>query len=280
MKKNVACILLCCAIIHFFFSQENSLKTIGFFSAESNSSEPKTTQLIQDLYFSHVSILEDYDVVDYRYIPYTNPLPQDIIEPSIAFYITITESSDTWKCALTAILLPQLTIQQKVFEYGSYYQILLDAKNTIILFFNSLSPQSEKLIAPVKNDERNPNSSISLDAFAGTWFGDDFIDKVIILRAGRGFVIYKNGASMNISVEIKNNKIIAKQTSQANASFFPELPRDLALTAAPQTDPLEWVMEAVNENLLVGEKKTLEAVYKDGLAVSVQNIILRTKWTR
>ena len=280
MKKKAVCIILFYALFHVLFSQTDDFKTLAFFSAVSNSKESNTINLIQDLYFSHVSVLEQYTVIDYRNTQYTNPLPSNIQEPSTAFFVIINENAGKWKCSFHAVIFPELKEYSKEFIYDSYYQILLDAKNVVALFFTSLSTGAT-LDTVVQNPElETPKLVINLDSIAGTWAGDEFIDKIVILRAGRGFIIYKNGATMNISVQVSNNKIIAKQTSKANASFFPELPREFALTAAPETDPLEWVMEAVNENLMIGEKKTIEAVYDNGIPVSVKKITVSAKWTR
>ncbi len=281
MKKKELCTILFCAVFFTLFSQTSPSSTVGFFSAVSDSKETNTITLIQDLYFSHVSILDRYTVFDYRTVPYSAALPQNIEKPAIAFYVAIHESDGTWICILNAVTLADSNEVVKELRYDSYYQILLDAKIVVSDFFASLSPAS--VAATPSLSDASPEKkeiNVSLDLFSGTWAGDEFIDKVVILRAGRGFIIYKNGATMNISVRVENNKIIARQTSKANASFFPELPRELALTAAPLTDPLEWVMEAVHENKLTGIKKTIEAVYENGNPVSVQKITAQATWTR
>lgn len=280
MIKKAVCTILYCAFLSMIFSQSEDFNTIGFFSAVSNSKETNTIILIQDLYYSHVSILDKYTVFDYRNAPYSASLPESIVKPSVAFFVNILESPGSWKCELNAVVYPELHVYKQEYEYDSYYQILLDAKNVISAFFASLNSSSPELTADENLSADKKEVIIHLDSFAGTWTGDEFIDKVVILRAGRGFIIYKNGATMNISVEVKNNKIIARQTSKANASFFPELPREFALTAAPQTEPLEWVMEAVTENILIGEKKTIEAVFDNGNPVSIKKITVTAKWTR
>ncbi len=280
MKKKVISILLFCIFFQILFSQSATFKTLAFFSAVSNSKEVNTIQLIQDLYFSHVSILEQYTAIDYRTVQFTTPLPANIQEPSIAFFVVINESEGMWICELNAVVFPERREIKKSYSYDSYYQILLDAKTVISGFFTSLLYPSSEVSVTDAAALKKQEIVLNLESIAGTWAGDEFIDKVVILRAGRGFIIYKNGATMNISVEIKQNKVIAKQTSKANASFFPELPRELALTAAPQTEPLEWVLEAVTENMLIGEKKTIEAVYDNGLPVSVNKITISAKWTR
>ena len=81
------------------------------------------------------------------------------------------------------------------------------------------------------------------------------------MRGGRGFVIFKNGASMNITVEIKSSgggqNIIITQNGKANASFFTDLPRELALKEAVNAQPIKWVFQALDDNTLNGIKNTL-----------------------
>ena len=90
------------------------------------------------------------------------------------------------------------------------------------------------------------------------------------MRGGRGFVIFKNGASMNITVEIKatgsSQSIVITQNGKANASFFTDLPRELALKEAVNADPIKWVFEASDDNTLKGIKNTL--ILNDGAATS------------
>ena len=49
----------------------------------------------------------------------------------------------------------------------------------------------------VQAESNEPYTEATLETLAGTWTGEALVDKVIILRGGNGFVIFKNGASMN-----------------------------------------------------------------------------------
>ena len=118
----------------------------------------------------------------------------------------------------------------------------------------------QKENAKDNNIEEKHQKSIPLENLSGTWKGEENIDKIVILRGGRGFVIFNNGASMNI--QIKNstsvpNQIIVTQNSKSNASFFPELPRNMALQAAVQAEPIQWILNINDENTLKGIKQTL-----------------------
>ena len=100
------------------------------------------------------------------------------------------------------------------------------------------------------------------------------------MRGGRGFVIFKNGSSMNITVEIKSDgssqNIIITQNGKANASFFPELPREVALKEAVNADPVKWILTLDDDDTLSGIKSTL--ILNDGVAINgTMNVVWKRK---
>ena len=114
------------------------------------------------------------------------------------------------------------------------------------------------LIVKEKKQEPKKNSSVTIEILAGTWTGEKNISKIVILRGGRGFIIFTNGASMNINVSIDENSFIhIKQTSSSNASFYPELPRKNALEIAPFAKPIEWILQYNDDDSLSGIKNTI-----------------------
>ena len=84
---------------------------------------------------------------------------------------------------------------------------------------------------------------------------------------------------MNITVEIKNTsegkQILIKQNGRANASFFPELSRTVALKEAVNAAPITWLFTLTNENTLVGTKNTL--IESNGSAIRAD---LNVTWNK
>ena len=84
---------------------------------------------------------------------------------------------------------------------------------------------------------------------------------------------------MNITVEIKTSgasqSIIITQNGKANASFFPELPREVALKEAINAEPIKWVFNLDDNDTLTGTKSTL--IYSNGAA---SNGTLNVTWKR
>ena len=119
---------------------------------------------------------------------------------------------------------------------------------------------------------------LSLENISGTWTGEPNINKIVLLRGGRGFVIYKNGATMNINVQIENNTLHCIQTGKSNASFFPELPREIALVVALNAEPIKWIMTLTDGNTLSGTKESLQTAGND--ASTVEKAIIPVTWTK
>ena len=255
MKKAVLLVI----ISTIFSLQLICQSKIGFFMAVSDSSDTATINLTQDLYFQKLSLLPNVVVSDLRETKFSSANLSEYPDLDFVFYPEIQENGTGWKCIFHAkkISSNQNYVSEK--NYDSYYMILMDAKNEVTKFI-------EKLNSPTKDssfDENSSNNSsstesyISIESLSGTWTGEEFIDKIVILRGGRGFVIYQNGASMNISLKIENGNLIATQISKSNASYFPEISREKALEIAPTAEPIEWKLNIKNSSELEGTKYTL-----------------------
>ena len=227
--------------------------------AVSDSSDSATIDLTQDLYFQKLSLLPNVTVFDFRNEKFDLSNISDYSNLDYIFFPEIQENGLGWNCTFHAIDVNTKATFNSTIEYDSYYMILMDAKKEITVFFDSLSSKINN-DNPTENQSTNQLSSInniSIETLSGTWEGEDFIDKIVILRGGRGFVIYENGASMNISLKIENNNLIATQISKSNASYFPEISREKALELAPSAEPIKWTFNIKNSTELEGTKHTL-----------------------
>ena len=85
---------------------------------------------------------------------------------------------------------------------------------------------------------------------------------------------------MNIDVEIQENTVICTQTGKSNASFFPDLPREIALVAALDAEPIKWTLNLTDENTLNGTKKTLAMSTKENSVSATELKISQVTWTK
>ncbi|MBP5587822.1 MAG: hypothetical protein J6X37_03750 [Treponema sp.] len=158
----------------------------------------------------------------------------------------------------------KITVTEKSFD--TYYNILSDARVTIS---KVLSENLDKELSSGQGQQaaRKPREPINevamtVEGVSGTWSGEKGITKIILMRSGRGFVIFENGASMNITVEVEktenDRKILKiKQNGNFNASFYPDIPRQKVLAFADKAMPIEWSFFLTGTSTLTGFRNSL-----------------------
>jgi hypothetical protein len=231
-----------------------SSSSIIYYGAVSNSSDTGIINMTQALFFTQLTQLEKYTIIDRQSIRYSDDALLSAGNATV-FYVEIKEADGGWECTLHALNPSQKRHAEYSKTYDTYYKILTEAKTSLAAVLRDLENPSAAQTAP-----RAPPSgavSPSLSSLAGNWSGDGTINKVVLLRGGKGFVIFKNGASMNIDVEIRGYQVVIVQSSKPNASFYPELPREVALVVAQTAAPIEWVFTMTDANTLTGTKKSV-----------------------
>ena len=201
---------------------------VDFFATESSSSDENMIKMTTDLFFSQFQTIDGYIINDRRKEHYTREISS---VSGISFYAEIQESSDgQWLCTLNAVKNGEGKNVSSTKKYESYYRILLDAKpsieNLLVNLSGNLSSLShDEKIFDEKPEVKQGTKQEGIDSIAGTWGGEKDIEKILILRGGKGFVIFKNGASMNIQVKVEETSVTVIQTGRSNASFFPDILR-------------------------------------------------------
>lgn len=264
---------------------------VEFYSSISESKDTGMIKMTEDMYFSQLSSLENYEVIDKRpgYFDIDSFSAQKS-ENAIVFFAEIQEgeNSSGWVCILTAIdkKTGKKNMQAKI--YDSYYKILLDSKQSLrslLSIFTSTEESDSNAIKDavsenIKSQLENNNATkqLSIDDIAGNWDGEPYIDKIVIMRGGRGFVIFKNGASMLINITISENKVHIKQVGKSNASYYPELPRELALKIARDATPIEWSLTQEEDGSLSGTKETIKP--SDSPEGGIEKTQISVLWSR
>lgn len=280
-KKNI--IFLFLIFITFnCFAQNYNIDYYGIVSSDIDSNMSKMTS---DLYYTQLSEINNFSVTDKRTNTILTSIPtNDIFSDNVlSFYTVITKNPDSekWITTINVFDKSKQELHSKQKEYDSFYKILMESKNTLKETIKQLIENDSNVIRTSTNEQKvvfteNDNSVFSTENLSGTWSGEENVDKIVILRGGRGFVIFKNGASMNISVEINSsNEIIITQKGRSNASFYTELPRNIALNAALSDTPISWKLKLIDNNILQGTKYTL---LPDG--DNFKNGSIEIRWTK
>ena len=270
MKKRITKFLTILAVL--FFSLQSAIcqpYNIDYYGIVSSEIDDNMAKMLSDLYYTQFQEISSFEVTDKRTQDCLKTIPSnDSIDSSnFSFYSIITKENAKW--------ISNLTIKNKNLnhsvkkEFDSFYKILMEPKDILQASLKDLVLQ--KTVTSTEEESEQPTINlpqISTEFLSGTWYGENNIDKIVIMRGGRGFVIFNNGASMNISVELSNaskQTIKIKQNGRSNASFYPDLPRKVALKVAVNANPIEWNFELLDDNTLKGKKSTLISANEDAI---------------
>ena len=256
---------------------------IDYYGIVADGVDDNMSKMTSDLYYTQLCEINSYTVQDKRTDIRLASVPktENLSSTNLSLYAVITkkDNSSKWISTISLYDNTKKSLYSESKEYDSFYKILMEPKATLKETIAALLSGSSGAVVDNNSGSKGTAKVQSTEFLSGTWDGEDSIDKIVIMRGGRGFVIFKNGASMNITVEIKDNgasqNIVITQSGKANASFFTELPRELALKEAVNAQPIKWVLEMNDEDTLSGTKNTL--ILSDGTA---QNGSLNVTWKR
>ena len=267
LKKSVLI-----SIILFIFSAGLSAQSyfIDYYGIVSTEIDENMSKMTSDLYYTQLTEINNFTVTDKRTSPNLKNRPDisAFSESALAFFTLITKDSDSDKWITTYYVIDKANNEEhsKQKKFDSFYKILMEPKDVLRqtikqLIENDTSAKTLTSQASSEAPDLTTTDISSTEELSGTWTGEDNIRKIVIMRGGRGFVIFKNGASMNITVELSgedaDKQVLITQKGNSNASFYPELQRTAALSAAVSAEPIKWTLTLVNGNTLKGIKDTL-----------------------
>lgn len=298
LSKKILLLALCVFAQALCFSQEKKFN-LCYFGVVTNVNDQNMLNITQDLFFAQlrgIGYLDAHDMRDDEIKDSYNQIQSDesgeaffnlvqgqvAADNSIVFVARIyrPRSDEKWQCAFIAKNLTNGTVASKGKEYDSYYKILTDAKVLIqsVVAQASGNIDSDGGSAQKTAGALRPDAAeIGTDNIAGSWGGERDASKIILLRSGRGFIVFNNGATMNVTVSAKEDgsSIRILQRDKFNASFYPDIDRQTILNYADSAPPIEWNLTLTKTGSLVGKKKTL---VQSGAAVEPASVDVA--WTR
>ena len=267
LKKSVLI-----SIILFIFSAGLSAQSyfIDYYGIVSTEIDENISKMTSDLYYTQLTEINNFTITDKRTSPNLKNRPDisAFSENALSFFTLITKDSDSDKWITTYYVIDKANNEEhsKQKKFDSFYKILMEPKDVLRqtikqLIENDTSAKTLTSQTSSEDPDLTTTDISSTEELSGTWTGEDNIRKIVIMRGGRGFVIFKNGATMNIIVELSddesNKQVLITQKGHSNASFYPELQRSAALTAAVSAEPIKWTLTLINGNTLKGIKETL-----------------------
>ncbi len=268
-----------------------TLRKVDFYGVISPDADEGTVSMTDDLFYKQLEdrrlAVSDRRGADFsrQYMETGSPDFSDSDPEAYAFFVYIRKDADAdgqWSCSVNVRDPQSGKTSAYSRSYDSYYKILMEAKAAVAGAFAGLAAGGTDTSGRPAEKEAPAFAAGSTETVAGTWSGEQNIDKIVILRGGRGFIIFSNGASMTITVAVSQDesgsvRVQARQTGRSNASFFPELPRKVALESAIHANPVEWNLVLTSADRLEGTKTTLLQPESGGLPEEGQ---IDVSWTR
>lgn len=173
-------------------------------------------------------------------------------------------------------------------DYEGSNKILLDSRLLVRELFESKDVATDEKkkptekIDPPQLDENDFKPISSIDSLAGAWYGEDGeVEKIMIMRGGRGVAIWVSGISLLLDLKLEDGSLIVTQKGIPQPRQFINLPDNIASLAAKATKPIVWRLN-INQDLkiLSGLKLTSTIKYNNSEIISVSEVMVPVKWHR
>lgn len=173
-------------------------------------------------------------------------------------------------------------------DYEGSNKILLDSRLLVRELFESKDVATDEKkkptekIDPPQLDENDFKPISNIDSLAGAWYGEDGeVEKIMIMRGGRGVAIWVSGISLLLDLKLEDGSLIVTQKGIPQPRQFINLPDNIASLAAKATKPIVWRLN-INQDLkiLSGLKLTSTIKYNNSEIISVSEVVVPVKWHR
>ncbi len=267
-----------------------AVPSVAAYGFSSNDVGENVSRTVNDLVFSFVKELKSYRIIDLR----NEVLPRDLGVPEGAdyiFYGSLVSQTDGTKLELVLKGGPQRVTRLISRVYENSNIILLESRMLVRDLFDTTValPDAELPKArpegTVVTDEPRGLPSLGpvtdLDSLAGSWRGESGVEKVLILRGGRGVAVLSSGVSIPLELYLSDGTLVVRQKGPSNLRQFIDLPDPVARQAVSAAPPLEWyLMESQDQKTLGGTKKTVH-IKNDGKNIlTMESVSIEVVWSR
>lgn len=276
-KVSIALLLLLISLP----SALSALPGVAVYQLQAPAISGQTAQTVDNLVFSFIKELKTYTIFDLR----NQSVPVDFPKnPAIdyIFFGALEEVPDGIKLEL--ILkgrTEQLTrIISKV--YDNVNKILLDSRLLVFNLFDFSVPLEQLARSLPQNEQSMEFGYIeTVDSLAGSWKGEPGLDRVMILRGGRGMAVFSSDVSVSLDLKIDNGYLLVTQKGSLQPRQFLNLPDEIARQAVQKTNPPQWrFLVSPDKKILSGTKVDAQIQYNETAIISVKYDTATVEWLR
>ena len=290
-KRTIAGI---CTIALSLTLHAQRIPSVAVFSLSAKNTPEIAAKTANDVVFSFINEQRSYRIVDMR----QDPLPTDLGVPDgidYVFFGTIEGQPDGIRLELVLKGGPWAITRKISRVYESTNRILLESRMLVRdLFDQSVSLPDPALpedggaldggaIQASRGADVPPElvNVTNVDSLAGSWHGESGIEKVMILRGGRGVAVFSSGVSISLEILLSGDDLLVRQKGSSTPRQFSDLPDAVAQQAANIAPPIEWRFRITpDQKTLSGTKKAV--IFKnDGKNIlTMENSDTRVSWSR
>jgi hypothetical protein len=259
----------------------SALPGVAVYQLQAPELSEQTVQTVDNLVFSFIKELKTYTILDLR----SQTVPADFPKnPAIdyIFFGMLKEAPEGIKLELVLKgREDQFTrIISKV--YGNINKILLDSRLLVFNLFDFSVPLEGLTVSTPQNEQDTEFGYVeTVDSLAGSWKGEKGLDRVMILRGGRGMAVFSSGVSVSLDLKIDNGYLLVTQKGSLQPRQFLNLPDEIARQAVQQTNPPQWrFLVSPDKKILSGTKVDAEIQYNETSIISIKYDTATVEWLR
>lgn len=259
----------------------SALPGVAVYQLQAPAISEQTAQTVDNLVFSFIKELKAYTIFDLR----NQSVPADFPNDPTIDYIFFGALEDVPEGIKLELILKgrkdQVTrIISKV--YDNISKILLDSRLLVFNLFDFSVPL-EQLARSLPQTEQNTEFGYieTVDSLAGSWKGEPGLDRVMILRGGRGMAVFSSGVSVSLDLKIDNGYLLVTQKGSLQPRQFLNLPDEIARQAVQKTNPPQWrFLVSPDKKILSGTKVDAQIQYNETAIISVKYDTATVEWLR
>ena len=259
----------------------SAIPGVAVYQLQAPAIPEQTAQTVDNLVFSFIKELKTYTIFDLRKEPVPADFPADTAIDYI-FFGVLEEVPEGLKLEL--ILKGRKDQFTRIISkvYGSINKILLDSRLLVFNLFDFSVPLEQiASTAPQSEPVAEFGYVETVDSLAGSWKGEPGLDRVMILRGGRGMAVFSSGVSVSLELKIDNGYLLVTQKGSLQPRQFLNLPDAIAQQAVQQTNPPQWrFLVSPDKKILSGTKVDAQSQYNETAIISVKYGTATVEWLR
>lgn len=259
----------------------SALPGVAVYQLQAPELSEQTVQTVDNLVFSFIKELKTYTILDLR----SQTVPADFPKNPAIDYIFFGMLKEVPEGIKLELVLKgredQFTrIISKV--YGNINKILLDSRLLVFNLFDFSVPLEGLTVSTPQNEQDTEFGYVeTVDSLAGSWKGEKGLDRVMILRGGRGMAVFSSGVSVSLDFKIDNGYLLVTQKGSLQPRQFLNLPDEIARQAVQQTNPPQWrFLVSPDKKILSGTKVDAEIQYNETSIISIKYDTATVEWLR